>query len=56
MWGTIGFIRLRRSQHEPLQFRAGREERPNARAAKRAGAPTGSGEGNATRRRSRSSR
>jgi uncharacterized membrane protein YbhN (UPF0104 family) len=31
MWGTIGFIRLRRSQHEPLVPRAGREEHPRSR-------------------------
>ena len=30
-WGTIGFIRLRRSAHEPLTFRVSRDERQQAR-------------------------
>jgi uncharacterized membrane protein YbhN (UPF0104 family) len=29
-WGTISFIRLRRSAHEPLTFRVSREERKQA--------------------------
>jgi hypothetical protein len=34
-WGTVGFIRLRRSANEPLTPRPSREERQLARAIKR---------------------
>jgi hypothetical protein len=35
LWGTFGFIRLRRSLSEPLVPRAGREERAERRRERR---------------------
>jgi len=35
MWGTVGFIRLRRSHHEPLTPRPSRQEREEQRRARR---------------------